>query len=193
MGYTDSTAPQVSRVAGGWILGVGIVLFVGTFGEFGSGSFPGGAISAIVLIVGGGLLLGFGSRRYAAADRANRRYFAENAGTEVLSHRRRVQSCLVRLLLGGFAAFIILGVLWLVLSTTYDCVDEVCSGFLSGQDTWTVAAFGACVSVGAITLAIATLARVYGMETDRWEELASENLRHRNDGPTPGLSRSRWE
>jgi amino acid transporter len=193
MGYIDSTPPQVARVIGGWCLGCGIFLFVMTFPELGSAHPSGGAILAIVLTVVGGLLLGVGSRRLGSADRSNRRYFAENAGTEILARRRRLQIRLTALRWAFCLALVSAAAFWVVLAGTYSCIDEICSGFMSNQGSWIDALRWVCVGLGAVTLVVATLARVHGSETDRWEELASDYLRRRDDGPVPGLKTSRWE
>jgi hypothetical protein len=193
MGYIDSTPPQVARVAGGWCLGSGIVLFVLTFRELGGDRFPSGAFTALVLLCCGSLAFFVGSRRLAAADRSNRRYFAENAGTEILARRRLLQSRLTMLRWVLFLSLVTTAAFWVVLISTYPCTDGVCSGFVSNQGDWIEVLRWVCVGLGAITLVVATLTRVHGSETDRWEELASDYLRRRDDGPVPGLKASRWE
>jgi len=193
MGYIDSTPPQVARVVGGWFLGGGIILFILTFKQLGSVHPPSGAITAIILIACGVVLLFVGGRRLAQANRANLRFFAENAGTKILAQRRRLQSRLIRLLVGFLLAFLVSAAFWVVVVATRSCVDEVCSGIVPNQASWVSALRLLCVVLGAVTLILATLSRVHGSETDRWEELASDYLRRRDDGPVTGLKRSRWE
>ncbi|MCJ7827273.1 MAG: hypothetical protein MUP36_03425 [Demequinaceae bacterium] len=193
MGYLNSTPPQATRVVGGWTLGIGIVLFAATFRELGTAHPPSGAITGLVLLVAGGLALFLGSRLLTSADRANRRFFAENAGTEILARRRVLQ---VRLETTRWRLFLVLlscSVCWLILAGTYSCVDGVCTGFAPGHGTLIDVFRWMCVIVGLTTLAATTLARVHSNETDRWEDLASDYLRRRDDGPVPGLKRSRWE
>ena len=192
-GYVDTTPPQVTRVAGGWVLAFGIGLFFVTFKEFGSVHPPTGAITATVLLGVGALLLTVGSLWYSKADRLDRRFFSENAGTEILASRRRLH---VRLETSRRWLFVILLVwasCWTVFAVVgVSCVDGVCEGFVPHQEglmevfSWLVGVFG------LVTLIVATLTRVHGKEIDRWEDLASDYLR-RKDGPVPGLKQSRWE
>lgn len=193
MSYLDSTLPQVSRVVGGWCLGGGLLLFALTFKELGTSHRPVWAIVAILVVVGGGLLLVLGSKRLAAVNRSNRVYFAKNAGTEILARRRLLQTRLTALRWGLFLTLIAVATTWVVFVGTYSCIDGVCKGFVSNQDAWILALRWACFGLGAVTLVIATLTRVHGSETDRWEELASDYLRRRDDGPVAGTKRSRWE
>jgi hypothetical protein len=193
MGYVNSTPPQVARVVGGWCLAIGIVLFVLTFQELGGDQFPSGAFTALVLVGCGALVLFVGSRSLAKADRSNRRFFAENAATEILARRRHLQTRLTAIRWTLFLLLVAASTSWVVLAGTYSCIDGVCSGFVPDQGAWLRVGRWVCIGLGSITLAVATLTRIHGSETDRWEELASDYLRRRDDGPVPGLKRSRWE
>ncbi|MBN2176307.1 MAG: hypothetical protein JW722_01460 [Demequinaceae bacterium] len=192
-GYMDSTPPQVARVVGGWTLGIGLAFFVLTYQELGRVHPPSGAIIALVLLGAGGLSLIMGSRRLATADAANRRFFASTAGTEILATRRRLQYRLERVRWWLLLVFVAFCAWWVLLAGTLSCTDGVCNGFAPGHEFQIDVFRWICLSVGFVTLTVATLARIHGNETDRWEDLASDYLRRRDDGPVPGLKHSRWE
>ena len=193
MAYIDSTPPQVARVVGGWILGIGVALFLVTYGEFGVRNPPWGALAALALLVVGALVLSLGTLRLRAADRANRRFFAAHAGTEILAARRRRQSRLNHARGAFFLTTVACAVWWVILAGTYACDAGVCTGFMPGHGAWIEWMQRVTVALGLATLAIAALARVHALETDRWEDLASDYLRRVDDGPAPGMKRSRWE
>jgi hypothetical protein len=192
-GYLDSTPPQVTRVVGGWTLGFGIALFFLTFKEFGSVHPPRGGIASVVLACLGAVLLVLGSRRLADADHANRQFFSENAGTEILASRRRLQVRLETARRWLIIMVVAWGACWVVFASGYSCEGDVCEGFVPHQEGLMEFFLGLFIVFGLATLVVATLTHFLGNETDRWEDLASDYLRRRDDGPTPGLKRSRWE
>ncbi len=181
------------RVVGGWVLGFGIGLFVVTFKELGSVHPPSGAITAVVLLATGTSLLTIGSFLYSRADRSDRLFFSKNTGTEILASRRRRQVRLETTRTGLLIVTVLWAACWRVFAGGYTCVDDVCEGFVPHQEGLMESFMWLCLLFGLMTLITATLARVHGNETDRWEELASDYLRRRDDGPVPGLKRSRWE
>lgn len=191
--YLDSTPPQIARVVGAWILGFGGALFFLTFKELGSVNPPMGAIMSLVFACAGILALVVGSKRLGKADQANRRFFSENAGTEILASRRRLQVKLESGRIRLIIAVLMLATCWIVFAGGYDCDGDVCTGFIRGQETLMTLFMWLVIVLGLTTLIVWTLARVHGNETDRWEDLASDYLRRKDDGPTPGLKRSRWE
>lgn len=174
-------------------MGIGLALFALTFGELGTVRPPSGAITALALTGLGGLTLLLASRRYRSIDRANRRFFEEFAGTEILAVRRRLQERLAKARTACLIAVVAVGAWWIVLASTYSCAGDVCTGFMPHHAGWFESMRALCVALGIVTLALASLVRVYGAETDRWEDVATEALRRRDDGPVPGLKRSRWE
>jgi amino acid transporter len=193
MRYVNSTPSQVARVVGGWILGVGFAAFSLTFGELGAIRPPTGAIVSIVVAAVGGLIFSLATIRHRVADQVNRRFFSENAGTDVLASRRRFQSTMTKTRTVLLLVLVATCAWWIVLASTANCIGQVCSGFLSNQNTWIDTTRIVAVILGLTTLAVASLVRLHGVETDRWEELASDALRRRDDGPVPGLKHSRWE
>ena len=177
------------------MLGLGLALFFLTFAEFGRGTPPSGvAWLGLAVPTLGTALYAIGTRRTRVAQRANNIFFAYERGTEVLRRRRLVEGK-IRTIRRATTAVLFVVTLWtFILLGTLRCNDDlVCTGIVPQQEAWLNALRPTVVILGATVIAIISLIRILSLESDRLEFLAGEAERHRDDGPIPGLKRSRWE
>jgi len=195
MSYVDTTGLQVARAAGGWAFAGSLFGFVATFQAWVSGLNVGVPAALLAITLASGALFWWSTARFRAQAAANTTAMAGPNAMEPLDSRRVVERRLVITRHALLAAFLVSGVLFIVLVSTLVCPEDqpVCTGIVAEQEQWLHVLQPLTLVFGALLVAVAFLAKAMRVETDRLEDVAADALRRRDDGPTPGLSARRWD
>jgi hypothetical protein len=193
--YTSTTSTHVLRFVAIWVTAVGLLLLALSSGQLFVWDDPGALVLAFALTAGGGFTW-IGCRLWLQElHRRNREFLLGEQGVSALAGRtafgRRVRSWSVVALV----AFLVAGAVVIFAGSAMGCTgarDGACRLPEVDRSVF-IAARAIAVGSGAAYVGLVILGRSHRLETDRIETVIAEGQRRREEGPIPGLTRSRWE
>lgn len=194
--YRNTTPFQVARAVGVWLFGFGLLLLPTLVIQLLDLTWPGVAVTAAVLLFGGGAVYfgsGWAVRR---ADAVNRPLLFSPEGHTVLRGRDDFEKAVVRVRGWVLAAFLVTGSVFLVTISQHSCgtrTDGVC-----GYPRLSIEAMHGlqltALVLGSLYVALVVLRGVHARESDRLSALISEGRKQRRAAdPFAGTRRDGWD
>jgi 4-amino-4-deoxy-L-arabinose transferase-like glycosyltransferase len=193
--YTSTTAAHLTRFAAIWVTALGLLLLLLSSGQLFVWDDPGALLLALAMVGGGGLTWLACRVRLDTLHRANRDYLLSEYGIQAMAGREAFASLARQWMTRTLVVFMVAGAVVIFTGSSVAChsvPDVQCR--IPEVHPWLfyVARLIAGVA-GAAFVGVQSLRRSHQLETERMDAVIAEGQRRRQDGPTPGIARSRWE
>ena len=193
--YTSTTSTHVLRFVAIWITAMGLLLLALSSGQLVVWDDPGALLLALGLVGGGGAVWIACRLWIRQLHRRNRAFLLSEHGVSALGGRGWFAGRVRRWSVVALIAFMVAGAVVIVAGSALGCAGarEGACRLPEVDRSVFIAARAIAVGSGAAYVGLVILGRSHRLETDRMEGVIAEGQRRREEGPIPGLSRSRWE